>query len=242
MRAFRIGGLAAVALLAVACAGRATSPVVERSEPTSPTADGVFHTVEPGQTLWRIARAYGVDVEALRRINRIDDVHDISVGTKLWIPRARTVLAIPPAFPVPGDRRPGGSARFLRPIEGAMLSGFGAPRGGRIHRGIDLRGRSGEPIHATDAGTVAFSGTMRGYGWVVILDHRGGWRSVYAHNRENLVRQGDRVSRGAVIARVGRSGNATTEHCHFELRRDDIAVDPLPHLGAGGSTERTSNP
>ena len=71
---------------------------------------------------------------------------------------------------------------------------------------------------------------MRGYGNTVILDHGEGFQSLYAHNSRLLVRAGDEVSRGEPIAVVGKSGNATGEHCHFEIRKDRVPVDPLPYL------------
>jgi murein DD-endopeptidase MepM/ murein hydrolase activator NlpD len=77
---------------------------------------------------------------------------------------------------------------------------------------------------------VVFSGQQRGYGKVVVVDHGDGEQTVYAHNSKNLVAAGDEVERGAEVALVGRSGNATTEHVHFEVRRGGVPVDPLPFL------------
>jgi murein DD-endopeptidase MepM/ murein hydrolase activator NlpD len=85
---------------------------------------------------------------------------------------------------------------------------------------------------ASAAGRVTYSGTMRGYGKVVILDHGNGLETLYAHNKKLLVNVGKRVSRGQKIATVGRTGNASTEHVHFEVRRNKGAVDPLKYLGS----------
>ncbi|HEX5043172.1 MAG TPA: M23 family metallopeptidase [Candidatus Polarisedimenticolaceae bacterium] len=115
-----------------------------------------------------------------------------------------------------------------------MLSAFGAPRGGRSHTGVDIGGKAGQPVLATRSGVVVFTGTLRGYGTTVILDHGDGLRSLYAHNREVTVGEGEAVERGAVIARLGRTGNATTDHCHFEVRRGEIPLDPLPLLSQAG--------
>jgi murein DD-endopeptidase MepM/ murein hydrolase activator NlpD len=113
----------------------------------------------------------------------------------------------------------------------AILSYFGAPRRGHSHTGIDLGGARGDDVLAARAGRVVYSGAgMRGYGKTVIVDHGDGLVSLYAHNSELLVRTGDRVKQGDPIARVGRTGNATAEHCHFEIRRDDVPVDPLLYL------------
>ena len=91
---------------------------------------------------------------------------------------------------------------------------------------------------AAKSGRVVYSGAgMRGYGKTIILDHGQGYRSLYAHNSALLVRVGQRVDTGQSIARLGRTGNATTDHCHFEIRRNDVPVDPLlyvsPRPGGG---------
>jgi murein DD-endopeptidase MepM/ murein hydrolase activator NlpD len=99
---------------------------------------------------------------------------------------------------------------------------------------VDIGGKAGQPILATRGGVVVFTGTLRGYGNTVILDHGDGLRSLYAHNREVTVGEGDAVGQGAMIARLGRSGNATTDHCHFEVRQGEVPLDPLPLLSQAG--------
>lgn len=109
----------------------------------------------------------------------------------------------------------------------------GAP--GRFHGGLDLRAREGTPIYAVADGRVVQSGSGGAYGNVIIVDHGAELASLYGHNRVNLVREGDPVRRGEVIALVGRTGNATGDHLHFELRWRGGTVDPrvvLPRLGA----------
>ncbi len=214
------------------CSSRAPVQVpADPRQPDLPAGVEVIHVVEAGQTLWRIARAYGVELNLLIDINRIEDPTDVAIGTRLRIPGAERVLHVEPApvsLTVPEATEDGERALFLRPLKGATISYFGAPRGGRSHKGVDLKGFGGEPIQAARKGTVAFSGSMRGYGNVVILEHADGWSTLYAHNRTNLVRSGEYVKEGQTIARVGRTGNASTEHCHFELRRRNRAIDPLP--------------
>lgn len=123
--------------------------------------------------------------------------------------------------------------------EGEILSHFGVQRGSRRHSGLDIRGRHGQPVRATLGGRVTYTGsTMRGYGKTVVLDHGDGLSSLYAHNSAVLVRKGEWVERGQSIARVGRTGNASTEHCHFEIRRNNVPVDPLRYLQAATEGER----
>lgn len=124
-----------------------------------------------------------------------------------------------------------------------LTSGYGHrphPSDGvvRFHRGLDLRARGGDPVYAAADGVVLRSEAAGAYGWMVEIDHGAGLRSLYAHHRRNLVREGEPVRRGEVIALVGRSGNATGEHLHFELRWKDGTVDPwtvLPPLTASRS-------
>jgi hypothetical protein len=118
---------------------------------------------------------------------------------------------------------------FIWPIDGIYMSGFGVRRG-RRHDGIDLAIKGGTPIKASADGEVVFSGRMRGYGNLVLVRHDGNYFTAYAHNRENLADKGDKVKQGEVIAKVGRTGRATGNHVHFEIRKGQLAVNPLHYL------------
>jgi murein DD-endopeptidase MepM/ murein hydrolase activator NlpD len=115
-------------------------------------------------------------------------------------------------------------SRMLSSVYGERLHPVGGDP--RFHAGLDLRARAGTPVYAAAEGVVAASESSGAYGNVVILDHGGGLRTLYAHHRENLVRAGERVRRGQPIGLVGRSGNATGDHLHFEVRWKDGTVDP----------------
>lgn len=201
-----------------------------------PVTNGVRHRVESGQTLWRIAKVYGLSLDDLARTNGIEDASDLEEGRILFVPGAVRVLEVPPypqALPRAETVPPSATAtRFEWPVAGGrILSYFGANRGGHRHNGLDIGGRSGQPVSAASDGRVVYTGsTMRGYGKTVIVDHGDGFRTLYAHGSALLVQEGEWVRRGQNIARIGRSGNATTEHCHFEIRRDDAAVDPMNYL------------
>ena len=126
---------------------------------------------------------------------------------------------------------------LLWPVQGKVTSGFG-PRGFfHVHRGVDIKAPRGTPVHAAAAGTVAFSGRQSSYGRVIKIDHPNGLRTIYAHNSSNFVTVGERVKAGEVIGAVGQTGRATTNHLHFEVRRDGVARDPLPLLYAGPGGE-----
>jgi murein DD-endopeptidase MepM/ murein hydrolase activator NlpD len=94
-------------------------------------------------------------------------------------------------------------------------------------------------VLAAEAGRVVYAaGGMRGYGRTVIVDHGEGLRTLYAHNSELLVGEGQHVTRGQPIAHVGRSGNATADHCHFEVLRGDRPIDPLLVLAPASTAAR----
>jgi len=122
-----------------------------------------------------------------------------------------------------------GKNGMLWPVEGKITSNFG-PRRGSFHDGLDIAAPLGTPILAAANGEVIYSGALRGYGNLVILRHRDGYVTVYAHTQKNLVQEGERVRRGQAIARVGQTGRASGPHLHFEVRKDNLAKNPLRYL------------
>lgn len=110
------------------------------------------------------------------------------------------------------------SQHWCYPLPGAkVISPYGA-RGGRSHSGTDLKTKPNDNILAAFDGEVVFSGSYYGYGNLVRIKHANGLETYYSHNSKNLVKQGDHVKAGDVIALTGRTGRATTEHLHFETR------------------------
>jgi murein DD-endopeptidase MepM/ murein hydrolase activator NlpD len=128
-----------------------------------------------------------------------------------------------------------GTGQFLRPVPGAIVSGFG-PRvhpilgTTRIHTGIDMAASYGEPIKAADTGNVVMAGWNGGYGNCVIIDHGAGFATLYAHQSELAVSVGQNVTRGQVIGYVGSTGFSTGPHLHFEVRVNGTPVDPVQYL------------
>jgi murein DD-endopeptidase MepM/ murein hydrolase activator NlpD len=138
--------------------------------------------------------------------------------------------------PVPsGLSPPVGGGELSMPANGPITSGFGFrihPIFGdqRMHTGLDIGAPYGAPVWAADDGTVAYVGTMSGYGNVVVIEHGGGLATTYNHLSAFLVSGGQSVARGSQIAAVGCTGYCTGPHLHFEVRVGGTPVDPLPYL------------
>ena len=119
---------------------------------------------------------------------------------------------------------------FAWPLHGAVTSGYGW-RWGRMHNGIDIDGTTGDPIRASKAGTVFFAGyDDNGYGNHVVINHGGGFSTVYAHATTVAVNGGQSVSQGQLIATVGCTGSCTGDHLHFEIRINGSPRDPMQYL------------
>ncbi len=190
---------------------------------------GVYHRVERGQTAYRIAKAYEIDLDALLETNGIDDPRTLQAGQLLWIPGATGARTVPSLeFPDPGSRLSG--KRFLPPLRGTISSGFGM-RNGRMHEGIDILAPRGTEVRAAGYGVVLYAGDgMSGYGNAIVLDHGEGITTLYGHLSAFRVRSGDAVAAGGVIGTVGDTGNATTPHLHFEIRLEGEGVNPEMYL------------
>lgn len=123
-----------------------------------------------------------------------------------------------------------GSGSFIRPTYGSLSSRYGS-RWGRRHTGIDIAGSYNSDIKAADGGVVTFSGWMSGYGNYVVVNHENGYQTAYGHCASLLVKNGDRVAKGDVIAKMGNTGRSTGTHLHFEVKKNGTYVDPLSYVG-----------
>jgi murein DD-endopeptidase MepM/ murein hydrolase activator NlpD len=128
-----------------------------------------------------------------------------------------------------GSTGPASAAGLIWPCRGPLTSGFGM-RWGRMHQGQDIACGYGTAIHAAKTGTVVFAGVMSGYGNVIIIDHGGGFSTLYAHQSRLAAHQGQHVNQGDVIGYVGSTGHSTGPHLHFETRFGGTPRNPRPYL------------
>jgi murein DD-endopeptidase MepM/ murein hydrolase activator NlpD len=139
----------------------------------------------------------------------------------------------PANIPAPEPR---GSGKFLWPVNGKVVSPFGPKEGGLHNDGINISAPLGTPVRAAENGSVVYAGNeLRGFGNLLLIRHADGWVSAYAHCEALLVKRGDRVRRGQVVARVGQTGAVSSPQLHFELRKGAQAIDPMDELGPQGA-------
>ncbi|MBI4275469.1 MAG: peptidoglycan DD-metalloendopeptidase family protein [Rhizobiales bacterium] len=125
----------------------------------------------------------------------------------------------------------GNGPGFRWPARGRIITGYGPKTTGQQNDGINLAVPEGTPVKASDDGVVAYAGNeLKGYGNLVLVRHANGFVTAYAHASELMVKRGDKVKRGQVIARSGQTGNVTSPQLHFEIRKGSTPVDPMQYL------------
>lgn len=224
--------------VAVQLVGCGPSPLRESNR----KPPGYWYIAKGGETLQTLRkgdRAFNiVDVE---EINGLRATEKLVKGQKVFLFGVRKttgnerVSGAKPRRPrktgTPAKQTPG-NRKWRYPINGARLTSRFGRRGNRPHKGVDFAAKMGTPIYATADGVVIYSGSrQRGYGNLVILKHSDDYVSVYAHNRRNLVDEGQKVRQGSQIAELGNSGRSTGPHLHFEIRHRGKPLDPLRLLG-----------
>lgn len=270
-----------------AVAGRA--PASSRAAETSDWR-GTYQ-VQPGDSLYRIARRHNIRVADLQHANEITNPRQLKPGVTLRVPGpgdASATVASAPSATAPasagshapygiqsttqptiinnGEQRVAalntgrslidaapaaaaspsgvkpvqtvaitpsqiGTASLRWPSKGKIISGFGQRADGTHNDGVNIAVPRGTDVHAAAEGEVAYAGSeLKGYGNLILLRHDNGWVTAYAHADQLLVKRGDKVRRGDVIAKAGATGQVDQPQLHFELRQGSKPVDPLPYL------------
>jgi len=213
------------ALLITVLSGCASSNYVYRI-PSQQTMPGIYHRVEKGQTLWRIAKAYDTDLTSLVKINKIPNPSKIKVGQLIFIPKVTQTKKVNTSLPSLSGKK-----GFIWPVTGEIISVYGTKKGDLVNKGIDIKTKEGTTVVATKAGRVSFSDNkVRGFGKTIIIDHKDGYSTVYAHNSKNLVKAGSEVKQNQPIAKAGSTGRTSVCCLHFEIRKQHKPQNPFYYL------------
>lgn len=242
------------------------------------------YTVQPGDSLYALARRYNVKTRDMKQYNGITNPRLLKPGMVLKVPgpggqegtlaaretapttiparrvTSQTITTTEPnvlngpaketrvAAVNPSDKTSdavpqqsvtvtaaemqGASPKKLRwPVRGRVITAFGKRDDGTHNDGINVAVPLGTNVHAVESGMVAYAGDeLKGYGNLVLIRHDNGWVTAYAHADKLLVKRGDRVRRGDVIAKAGKTGDVALPQLHFELRQGQTPVDPIPYL------------
>lgn len=198
-----------------------------------------FHVVGRGESFEEVARRYYVDTRSLALLNRMQPPYIVREGDRIVLPAVpgeagrtsadpdderRDAASIAPTPPL------GGTARFSMPLDGDIVTRFGAqPGGGRVD-GLEIAGREGAGIRAAADGEIVYAGSdLESYGTLVLVRHADNYVTAYGYARRALVREGQRVRTGEEIAEVGLKGERPL--LLFQVRQGSAAIDPLPLLG-----------
>ncbi|WP_301026748.1 peptidoglycan DD-metalloendopeptidase family protein [Zhongshania sp.] len=220
------------------------APVSDRYSPAERTPP--YYIVSAGDTLFSIAWRYGFELNGLATANSIASPYTIYPGQAILLKEggkplvkqrshakpavaqpARAKPATTPKSPVATTKAPAlaTNERWRWPVNGPVVRPFVAT--GQAHKGVDIKGKMGEPVYASRSGVVVYAGSgLVGYGNLLILKHSDRYLSAYGHNRRLTVKEGDNVKVGQVIAELGDSGTDSVK-LHFEVRVDGKPVDPL---------------
>lgn len=209
--------------------------------PPAPPRDSA-HVVKAGDTLYSISRATGASVDTIARANSLGQPYSLRVGQTLRIPGASAAtIARAPEADV-GDlarnvsygstpSKPG--SLFDWPVQGRVIGSFGLSEAGKRNDGVNIAAPVGTPVRAAADGEVVYRGSeLDGYGNLLLIKHDDGFVTAYAHNDAMLVKKGDRVRKGQVIAKVGQTGSAGEPQLHFEIRQNLKAIDPVALMGS----------
>ncbi len=226
----------------------APAPVDRRSP--AQTRATAFHVVARGDTLYAISRSTGLGVQEIAKANGLRPPYRLAIGDRLAlpgkvVPPTRAVKSPEPvvieaarvqpaayaaASPAPAPA-PSSTSIFDWPVKGAIIGSYGDGDLGKRNDGINIAAPVGTPVRAAADGEIVYRGSeLEGYGNLILIKHEDGFVTAYAHNDVLLVRKGQSVRQGQVIAKVGKTGSAPEPQLHFEIRQNLKSVDPLAFL------------
>lgn len=205
------------------------------------------YVTKPGDNIYRVSRTFNVSMTQLAQLNNLHEPFAILPGMTLRMPAeqssppptVRTASVARYSAPVkssffgwakaPPSRHAGG--RFIWPVSGPVISGYGPKANGLHNDGINIRAPRGAPVKAADDGVVVYAGNeLKGFGNLVLLRHNDRWMTAYAHMERLEVRRGQTVKQGDMIGAVGSTGSTDSPQLHFEVRHGTEALNPAIYL------------
>ncbi len=206
-------------------------PPAPNPAPTAPLpGEGTVYVVQHGDTLYMIARQFGIAMQTLTAVNNITNPALIYPGQKLIISTQANASSPTPPPTEPDPSSPSPQSQFIWPSDSRRIVKYYQAG----HGAIDIVLPTGSSVYAMAAGKVEFAGwNPYGYGNLIVVDHGDSWRTLYAHNSDFQVKTGDAVAQGDVIAQSGSTGNSTMPHIHLEMMLNYKAVNPCAYLPGG---------
>ncbi|MFA6217049.1 MAG: LysM peptidoglycan-binding domain-containing M23 family metallopeptidase [Candidatus Omnitrophota bacterium] len=205
--------------------GCATVPSLKpNAQSIPPNIPGKYHRIEKSETLWKLSKMYNVDLDEIVKINKITDVTTIEIGQLIFIP-AR------PAEALPTQKKTFSTDDFIWPLQGKTITLFGQSFNNMVNKGINIAPLRNQEVIASRSGKVVYcNDNFLSFGKTIIIDHADGFSTVYARNAEILVKTGDYVNRGAMIAKAGQAGRDKKIYLHFEIRKGHVPRNPVFYL------------
>lgn len=229
----RVTRITSAAPTAVADASLSQAALDAKSAVSSQEGELSYSTykVKKGDNLFRIGLQHGVSALDIMAANDLDRPQSLIAGSVIRIP-VNTIADSSSEVVVAQINRDAARAKgFSWPAKGEIIESFGRQGEGVNHTGIKIALNIGDPIYASEAGTVIYADSgLRSYGNLVLLRHKNGLITAYAHNSQLMVKKNDKVVKGQLVSLAGQTGNASRPMLHFEVRRNARSIDPLSIL------------
>jgi murein DD-endopeptidase MepM/ murein hydrolase activator NlpD len=204
------------------------------------------HIVTSGESLFGIARQYKISMTELAQLNKIKKPYTLKIGQSLALPIANNKSRNSKIAKKSQSKKKyqkkyskkrksiklsKSKNKFIWPVKGEVISSFGRKSNGTHNDGINIKAKFGAPIRATNSGKIIYVGNeLRGYGNLIIMKHKNGWLSAYAHNNDIFVKKNQSIKQGEIIGTIGNTGNVKTAQLHFGLRKGRQALNPTQYL------------
>lgn len=172
--------------------------------------------IKKGETLWRISKRYNVSLKALKKINRIKNISKIKAGRKIYLSYHYKKKKKSKKLNI----------KLIKPVNGKILNHFNEGKNLIQCNGIEFKTSKGAEIKSALSGTVEFTGTLRGYGKVIIIQYSNNISTIYAYLNKIIIKQGQKVNKNKIIGIAGKSNFINQYILHFELLKNGKPINP----------------